>query len=431
MTATAFADSKSHRKAFEEGIAKRREPGSLLRLRRQGLERFESLGLPSTQQETWRFTDVSKLSQIGWQQATDSMVDASQFPALQGAHRLVFVNGHFAPSLSRLQSLPAKALVASLEQALHTHPELVEAHLGKTKGLEDNPFAARNDAFWEDGAFVYLPRGTVLEHPLQLVFFANGDDTVSYPRALIIMEEATQATLLAEYRGQGRYLTCPVTEVRAEAGAVFNYYELQEQALDAWHMGNLRLYQGRDCQVNAHLLSIGGQTARGDIFALLDDEGAACQLHGLTLVKDTQLGDYHVRVEHAKPHGTSQQLFKSVLQDKGRSVFDGLIHVHVDAQQTNASQNNRNLLLSRQALAHSNPRLEILADDVKCSHGSTIGFLDPDALFYLRTRGIGETQARGILVYAFANDIVERIQLKPVRERLEQLLMERLFHPTD
>jgi Fe-S cluster assembly protein SufD len=316
--------------------------------------------------------------------------------------------------------------VASLGQALLTHPELVESHLGQSKGLDNNPFAARNSTFWEDGAFVYLPRGTVLEQPLQLIFFATGDDTVNYPRTLVVMEEASEATILTEYRGQGRCLTCPVTEIHQAAGAVLNYYEVQEAPLEAWHLGNLQLLLAQDSQINTQLLSLGGLGSRTDVFALLDGEGATCQVSGLTLVKSTQLSDFHVRVEHAKPHGTSHQLFKSVLEDKGRSVFDGLIYVHKHAQQTNANQSNQNLLLSRQALANSNPRLEILADDVKCSHGSTIGFLDQDALFYLRSRGIGEVEAQNMLVYAFANDIVEQIHLKPLRERLENLLMERL-----
>jgi Fe-S cluster assembly protein SufD len=424
MTAAAFADYD--RKDFEKGVAKRHEPSSLLNLRRRALDQFEVLGLPSTKQESWRFTDITGLGQINWQPSQEATVDASQLLTLSSAHRLVFVNGRFAPTLSQLHGLPAKALVASLGQALLTHPELVESHLGQAKGLDDNPFAARNSALWEDGAFVYLPRGTVLEQPLQLIFFATGNDTVNYPRILVIMEAASEATLLTEYQGHGRCLSCPVTEIRQEAGAILNYYEVQEAPLEAWHVANLHLLQAKDSQINAQLFSLGGLGSRTDVFALLDGEGATCQVSGLTLVKDTQLSDFHVRVEHAKPHGTSHQLFKSVLEDKGRSVFDGLIHVHKHAQQTNANQSNQNLLLSRQALANSNPRLEILADDVKCSHGSTIGFLDQDALFYLRTRGIGEVEAQNMLVYAFANDLVEQIHLKPLRERLENLLMERL-----
>ncbi len=429
MAAVAFAGRETYRKDFNYFVSRRREPASMLEARRAALERFETLGVPSTRQEAWRFTDVSALAQKAFKRGDNIPVDTSVIPPLRGPHhRLTFVNGRYAPSLSRLQALPNRALVASLGQALLTHPEQVENHLGRLPGLEDNPFVARNSAFWEDGAFLHLSRGVTLEYPLHLVSLTAGDDTVSHPRTLIVLEEGAQATVVVDHCGNGAYFTCPVTEIQVNTGAVLNYYLVQEEDLQAWHLSGLRICQERDSQLYAHMLSAGGLLARTDINVLLNGEGAECHLHGLTLVKNTQLGDQHIRVEHAKPHGTSRQIFQGVLEDKGRAVFDGLIHVHEQAQRTDASQSNRNLLLSRQALANSNPRLEILADDVKCNHGSTVGFLDPDALFYLRTRGIGEVEAKAMLVYAFANDSVEHIRLASLRERLERLLSERL-HP--
>ena len=428
MAATAFADADHDHREFEEFAAKRNEPDGLLQLRRQALQRLETLGLPSSRQEAWRFTDVVALGQIAFQRAGDAPVAADRLPVLEGPHhRLVFVNGRFAPGLSRLQHLPDEALVASLGQALLTHPEQVVASLDRLKGLADNPFAARNSAFWEDGAFVYLPRGVVLDLPLHLIFFASGEDTANYPRTLIVLEEAAHASVVVDYRGQGRYLTCPMTEISLGKGAVLDYHLIQEDDPQAWHLGGLRLQQEQNSHFTGHLLSAGGLLTRTNIYGLLAGEGAECHWYGLTLVKDRQLGDQHLLLEHAKPHGSSRQLFKGVLEDKGRTVFDGLIRVHQHAQKTDANQQNRNLLLSRQALAHSNPRLEILADDVKCSHGSTVGFLDPDALFYLRARGIGLAEAQAMLVYAFANEIVEHIKLTPLRERLEHLLSERLY----
>ncbi len=429
MAAVAFAGQDTYRKDFNYFVSKRREPASMLEARRAALERFETLGVPSTRQEGWRFTDVSALAQKTFKRGDNVPVDMTVIPALRGPHhRLTFVNGRYAPSLSRLQALPDRALVASLGQALLTHPEQVEAYLGRLPGLEDNPFVARNGAFWEDGAFLHLSRGVTLEYPLHLVFLTVDDDTISHPRTLILLEEGAQATVVVDHRGNGAYLTCPVTEIQVNTGATLNYYPVQEEDVQAWHLHGLRICQERDSRFYAHMLSSGGLLARTDIHALLNGEGAECHLHGLTLVKNTQLGDQHIRVEHAKPHGTSRQIFQGVLEDKGRTVFDGLIHVHKQAQRTDASQSNRNLLLSRQALANSNPRLEILADDVKCNHGSTVGFLDPDALFYLRTRGIGEAEAKAMLVYAFANDSLKHIRLAPLRERLERLLGERL-HP--
>lgn len=428
MVAVAPVALDSYRKSFDYFVSRRREPESMLDRRREAMARFEAQGIPSTRQEAWRFTDVSAIAQITFSRAKDTLIEASVLPHLDGPHhRLVFVNGRFAPGLSRLQSLPDKAMIASLGQALLTHPELVEAHLGRLRGLEDNSFVARNSAFWEDGAFVYLPRGTVLEYPLHLSFYATGDDTACHPRILMIMKEASQAAVVTDYRGEGRYLTCPVTEIQASQGVVLDYHQIQEDASQAWHLGGLRLHQRQDSRINIHMLCAGGLVTRTDIFALLDGTGAECHLNGLTLVEANQLGDQHIRLEHTRPNGTSQQIFKGVLADKGRTVFDGLIYVHKHAQKTNASQSNRNLLLSRQALANSNPRLEILADDVKCSHGSTVGFLDPDALFYLRSRGIGEAEAQAMLVYAFANESIETIRLKPLRERLENLLIRRFY----
>ncbi|NJN46748.1 MAG: Fe-S cluster assembly protein SufD [Candidatus Competibacteraceae bacterium] len=384
--------------------------------------------MPTTRQEAWRFTDVSALSKIAFTQAETVSLDSSVLPLIDNdAHRLVFVDGHFAPNLSRLRSLPPKGLIASLGQALHTHPELLATHLDRLPGLEDNPFSVRNSALWEDGAFVYLPRRAVLEAPLHLVYFSTGEDTVSYPRSLIVLEDSAQATIVEDHLGHGRYLSCPLSEIRLAQGAVLDYYQAQEQDEQARHLGGLRTYQERDSRLQAFLFSAGGLLARTDVAALLDGEGADCQLNGLTLVAGNQVGDFHVQVDHAKPHGTSGQLFKGVLEGKGRAVFDGLIRVRKDAQKTDASQNNRNLLLSKLALANSNPRLEILADDVKCSHGSSIGFLDQDALFYFRSRGIGLAEAQAMLVYSFANDIVKRIHWVPLRERLEQRLAQRLY----
>jgi Fe-S cluster assembly protein SufD len=428
MAVTTFADTNTYRQDFEAFTARRREPDDLLGLRRAALKRFESLGLPSSRQEDWRFTDLSALAKIPFQRAGDTPVAADRLPALKGPHhRLVFVNGRFAPSLSRLQALPDEALIASLGQALLTHPEQVVPYLDRLKGLEDNPFTARNSAFWENGAFVYLPRGVVLEQPLHLIFFATGDATASHPRTLIVLEETAQATLVADYQGEGRYLHCPVTEIQLGVGAVLSYHLIQEEDPQAWHVGGLCLQQEQDSHFSGHILSAGGLLTRTDLYTLLDGEGAECRWYSLTLVKDQQLGDQHIRVEHARPRGSSRQLFKGILEDKGRTVFDGLIQVHQQAQKTDARQENRNLLLSRQAQANSNPRLQILADDVKCSHGSTVGFLDPDALFYLRSRGIGQAEARAMLVFAFANEIIEQIRLAPLRERLERLLSERLL----
>jgi Fe-S cluster assembly protein SufD len=426
MTASLFSDP--YRQRFADFMARRREPDGIAKLRRTAFDRFDKLGLPTRQQEAWRLTDLSALQAITWQRPGDALVDAGTLPTLDKTptHRLVFVNGRFAPGLSRLRDLPGKTLVASLGQALLTHPELIEPHLDRLPGLQQYPFAALNMAFWEDGAFIHLPQGTALETPIHLVFQTIGDHLAVHPRLLLVMAANTQATVVVEYGGQGGYLSGPVAELAVGEGAVLDYHQMQEEAAGAFHLGGLRVQQERASQARLHLISLGGQLARVDLEAVLDGEGASCQINGLTLARDQQFSDCHVRVEHAQPHGTSEQLFKSVLEDKANTVFDGMIHVRQHAQKTDARQTSRNLLLSKQAHAHANPRLEILADDVKCGHGSSTGFLDPDAEFYLRARGIPAAQARALLVHAFANDSLNRIHLTPLRERMARVLAGRL-----
>lgn len=423
MTAAAPLVPDRNCPDFAGFAADRREPDAIARQRREAFARFEKLGLPTRQQEAWRLADLSGLQQWAWQRPTVAPVDAGALPTLElPTHRLAFVNGRYAPGLSRLQAMPDQVFIASLGQALLTHPEWITPHLDRLPGLEQHSFAALNTAFWEDGAFIYLPPGAVVETPIHLIFHASGGDMAVYPRLLLVLAENAQATVIVEYQGAGRYLNAPVTEAQLGDGAVLHYHKIQQESPQAFHLGGIRVQQGRNSEANLHLLSFGGLVARTDLDALLDGEGAHCNLNGLTLARDQQFSDVHLRVEHAQPHGSSQQVFKSVLDGKARTVFDGMIHVRPHAQKTDARQVSRNLLLSRQAQANSNPRLEILADDVKCGHGSTTGFLNPDAEFYLRARGISAEQARAMLVHAFANDSLNQIRLIPLRERLARLL---------
>ena len=428
MTAVAPLFSDPYRQRFAGFMLHRQEPDVIAKLRRTAFDRFDKLGLPTRQQEAWRLTDLSALQAVAWQPPGDAPVDVGILPTLDKTptHRLTFINGRFAPGLSRLRELPGKALVASLGQALLTHPEFIEPHLDRWPGLPNHPFAALNTAFWEDGALIYLPHSTALETPIHLIFHTTGDPLAVHPRLLLVMEAETQATVVVEYGGQGRYLNGPVAELTVGDRAVLDYHQVQEEAPGAFHLGSLRVRQARTSQTNLHLISLGGQLARVDLDALLDGEGACCRINGLTLARDQQFSDCHVRVEHAQSHGTSEQVFKSVLEGRAQTVFDGMIHVRQHAQKTDARQTSRNLLLSKQAHAHSNPRLEILADDVQCGHGSSTGFLDPDAEFYLRARGIPAAQAQALLVHAFANDHLNRIHLQPLRERLAQRLADHL-----
>ena len=277
--------------------------------------------------------------------------------------------------------------------------------------MADTPFAS---------ATVYEVREAINCNP------GPGVAPVTYPRNLIVAEEASQLTVVETYAGDGAYFSCGLTELVAGPGAVVDHYKVQREGREAFHLATLQLYAERASAVSSHSISLGGGLVRNDVNAVLDGEGIDCILNGLYLADGRQLVDNHMRVEHAKPHCASHELYKGILDGKARSVFNGLIYVHKGAQKTDAKQSNRNLLLSADAIANSNPRLEIFADDVKCTHGSTVGQLDDDAVFYLRSRGIGVDAARSLLTYAFASDILARIKVEPVRHDLEEFLFARL-----
>jgi Fe-S cluster assembly protein SufD len=408
------------------------DPAWLRTMRRQAIGRFTELGFPTLRQEEWRLTNVAPIVQgsfhwpVGDPDALSSQ--AIEPYVFDAAARLVFVDGRFSPRLSSVGELPAGTVVASLAEVLARSPEAAEPWLGRYAGLGRNPFVALNTAFLSDGAFVYIPRGAVTGtiHLLYLSTGAEGRPTLSFPRNLFVADENSQATIVETYAGDGGYFTAPVTELVAGPAAVIDHYKVQRESLGAFHMATFQVQAERASRPSSHSISIGGALVRNDVNAQLDGEGIDCILNGLYFADGRQVVDNHMRVEHAKPHCASHELYKGVLDGKSRAVFNGLIHVHKGAQKTDAKQSNRNLLLSRDAIANSNPQLEIFADDVRCTHGSTVGQLDDDAVFYLRSRGIGAEAARSLLTYAFASDIVERIKVLPVRRDLEEFLFARL-----
>ena len=398
-------------------------------MRRAAIERFAELGFPTLRQEEWRLTNVAPIAQGSFERATsdpDITDEARLAPHLfDAAARLVFVDGRFSSRLSSVGELPAGTIVGSLADALARTPERVEPWLGRF-AKTDQPFVALNTAFLRDGAFVWVPRGAVTG-PIHLLFLSGGGGkegrpTVSFPRNLFVTGEDSQTTIVETYAGDGGYFTCPVTEMVAGAASRIDHYKVQKESREAFHMATFQVQAERAAVPSSHSISIGGALVRNDVNAVLDGEGIDCILNGLYFGDGRQLVDNHMRVEHAKPHCASHELYKGVLDGKSRAVFNGLIHVHKGAQKTDAKQSNRNLLLSRDAIANSNPQLEIYADDVRCTHGSTVGQLDEDAVFYLRSRGIGVEAARSLLTYAFASDIIERIKVLPVRHDLEEYL---------
>jgi Fe-S cluster assembly protein SufD len=417
----------------------RSQPSWVREARERGIAQFERLGFPTTRLEDWKFTSVAPITERrfslagGVERMSPATVSSFALPSL--ATIAVCVNGRFAPRLSSLNGLPEGVRVLGLEQTLASEPELVESHLTKIAGLaaiEQHAFAALNTAFLQDGIVIMVPPRLVVETPIQVLFFsapANGSPAVSHPRLLIVAGESSQVRIVERYAGTGGpSFSNAVTEVALAPNAVVDHYKLQEEAADAFHIGVMHLRADRHSNFSSHSLAFGGALVRNDVVAVLDGEGIDCTLNGLYLARGRQLIDNHTTIDHAKPHCGSHEIYKGILGEQARAVFNGKIVVRPDAQKTDAKQTNKALLLSDDAQINTKPQLEIFANDVKCTHGAAIGQLDEDAMFYLRSRGLGFSEARGMLIHAFAGDILSRIKIAPLREHLQGALSERLPH---
>ena len=384
--------------AFEERLAETESP-VLSRLRREALEQFDSLGFPTQADEEWRFTNLAPLLRVPFE------------PGLE--------------SWGKARSLPGGVLVCSLAEALLRRPDLVEPHLARLADSRNNAFTALNTAFLHDGAFVYVPPGKVVEEPIDLEFLAAESDAplAWHRRCLIVMSPNSQARIVERYQGfEGVSFTNTVTEIVVAENSVLDYYRLQKESKQAFHIGTVQVRQSHGSNFTSHSFALGSALARTDLNVVLDAERCECVLNGLYLAGGDQLIDNHTRIDHVRPHCTSHELYKGILDGRARGVFNGKIYVHQDAQKTDARQNNQTLLLSGDAMIDTKPQLEIYADDVKCTHGATIGQLNEEQIFYLRTRGIDQPSARRLLTYAFANDIINRIRIDPLRAQLEELL---------
>jgi Fe-S cluster assembly protein SufD len=430
---------------FDAFLASRegREPEIVRGLRSQAMDRFHALGFPTTKLEDWRFTNVAPIARSSFVRASQasgagsaepSAIEPWTFASARAA--LVFVDGVFSAELSHTEGLPEGVVFMSLGRALADaeRGDEVAAQLGRHARFDDHAFVALNTALFEDGAYLSVARNTVLEETLHVLHYSTGatgpegEPVATYSRNLFVVEESAQATVVETYAGppESQAFNCPVTEVVCGANSNLDHYKMQRESTDAFHMATFQLHQSRDSDYALHSISLGGGIVRNDVNTRLDGPGCESTLNGLYMVEGSQFVDHHMKVDHAAPNCHSFELFKGILQGRSRAVFNGLIHVHPGAQQTDAEQENKNLLLSDQALVHSNPQLEIFADDVKCTHGSTIGQLDDDAVFYLRSRGIGAEAAQSLLTYAFASDIVTRIKVPELRQELEDYLIHRL-----
>lgn len=412
----------------------------LHQLRRRSLERFTTLGFPTTRDEEWRFTNIAPLTSTPFRPVlipephsiTETDIATAAY-AGNAAHRLVFVNGHFAPELSNLGKVETGATVNNLATVIKANALVVEQLIESLPTTKPDPFAALNTAFVRDGAFISVPKGSIIEQPIHLLFIgsAASEATVSHLRNLISVGANAQVTIIEEYvsiGGSYSTFTNPVTQIAAGQNATVNHYRIQHEQESGFHVGTFHATLERGSTVNSITFTLGSTIVRNNTNAVLAGPSAHCTMDGVYLANGTQLIDNHTTLDHAAPHCTSHELYKGVLNDRGRGVFSGRIIVRQDAQKTDSKQSNRNLLLSDTAIIDSKPQLEIFADDVKCTHGATIGQLEDDALFYLRARGIGLAQARAILTFAFAEEVVEHIAIPELCDYLETLLNTRLEH---
>ena len=398
-------------------------------LRLMGLETFKSRGIPTTKLEGWRYTNLRPLLAKQFSQGVLPVLDfdslsTSVLPV--DGRRVVLNNGHLDTTLSELENLPDGVVICSLEEALIEHSELLKSSLVGYNIPKDEIFAALNAAHLGSGLFVHIPKNVVFQENLHVVYVSGSaqEEMVAHPRLIVLMSENSQLTIVESYVGiEGTsYLNNQVTQVHLEQNAVMNHIRLQNENGEAFHLSGLVVHQERSSQFNSHLISLGAQIARTNIEAVVDGPGADCRLQGLYLADEKRHAGIHIVMDHAKPHCDSLQKFKGVLSDKATSVFDARVLVREGADKTDAVQQNNNLLLSRNAQANTRPQLEIYADDVKCAHGATVGQLDENQVFYLRSRGLDEDVAKRELTYAFANDVLESISDQKVREKLESLV---------
>jgi Fe-S cluster assembly protein SufD len=409
-------------------------PAWLKSRREQARTRLGEIGFPTTEQEEWRFTNMAPLRQWPLHAAEPGPrqvgpADIEPFRLAGDGYCLVFVDGRFRPELSTLPGHGAALRAGSLRAQWDGDAHELQQHLARYADERANFFTALNTASFEDGAFVSVPAKAVVEQPVQLLYLAASErpGAAVHARNLIVAHQGSSVKVIETYASltDAAHLTNAVTELALGLEARVEHCKLQNENERAFHVAAVQAVQSRNSHWLSHSIATGARLARNQIQTWLVDEGAEAILNGLFLARGEQLIDHHTVVDHAQPHCESHEFYYGILAGRSHGVFNGKIFVRPDAQKTNAKQTNRNLVLSEHALIDTKPQLEIFADDVKCTHGATVGQLNPEALFYLRSRGIGASLARRMLIRAFANDAVERITLAPVRAHLEQLLTER------
>ncbi len=406
----------------------------LQQLRKAGLSKFSATGFPSAREEEWRYTNVSAIEKKLFAPVLDFISAQPNLQAidpvwlkaqqLEDAWSVALVNGHFSAELSVLDGLPDGVKAMSMAAALMALPEWLQPYLGQAVQPDEHGFVAFNSAWFTDGVFIHVPIKQVLAKPIQILNIATQADVLATTRNLVVVDCSTEMTLIETFVAatDAAYLSTSVTEVFAGENATLTHYKLQAESDKAYHFGGIYVKQAQDACFAHHNFAFGGLLARCDIHTDLG-QASECDLNGLYLGVKRQHLDNHTRINHLKPHGISREMYKGVLDDRARGVFQGRVVVAEDAQKTDSQMNNRNLLLSNDAEADTKPQLEIYADDVKCGHGVTVGQLDEKSVFYLQSRCVDEETARNILTFAFANEMVDKIKIKSLHDQvLEHVL---------
>ncbi len=404
------------------------------KVRKDAINKFAQLALPTQKDEEWKYTNISSLQKHNFlpvamkPNVSSETINKFLFDKMEHS-LLVFVNGNYSSELSKPIDIPKGVVIGSLADSLKNNNSVVKKHLGKYAKNENYFFTTLSSAFTRDGAFIYVPDGKIIEDPIHIMFItkSGSEKILTQPRNLFVAGKNSQVTIIEHYFSEedSVYFTNAVTEIVADENAIVDHIKLQEESNKAFHIARMEVDQERSSNFSSHLISRGAEISRNDFNARFNDEGGECMLNGLFMIGDEQLFDAHTMIDHAKPHCSSHEHYKGILQDKSRGVFNGKVMVRPDAQKTNAFQENNTILLSDNAVMNTKPQLEIFADDVKCSHGATIGKLNDEAKFYLKSRGIGEEAATAILIHAFASDVITSIKIPALRNYLEEIITER------
>jgi len=473
MSTQVIKESVSYAAAFQalqQRADARGNAAWINRLRENAFDRFEQTGFPTTRDEEWKYTNVAPIAKMKFAPSVSRDEELSfekseksassdtttkresvfyearsanvaganarkEFSCPEARHsEMVFVNGVFSALLSSLGGLPQGVVAISLAEALEneTHQIVLRERLARQADYDTNPFTALNTAFLENGAYLRIPKDVHVDAPIHLLFLSDPDSDdapqASFPRVVIVAEKGSAATVIESYASaqDGVYLTNAVVEIFVEDNARLEHYKVQRESAQSFHVATTTAELGRDSRFNSTTITLGAELSRHDILVKLDAEGSECAVDGLYLVTTGQHTDTHSIIDHRVPHCTSHQLYKGILDGKSRAVFNGKIFVRVDAQQTNAFQTNRNLLLSPEARVDTKPQLEIFADDVKCSHGATVGQLEEEELFYLLSRGLHSDLARNLLTYGFAEEVINKIKIESIKAQLDETVLHRL-----